>query len=80
VSEVFKQTQFYLTLRRVSNLLELAKIDPDTGLQEIVGPSLNKVISVSKQRNFRPAVCTSPMRRLTVATALQASQFQKRRV
>ena len=47
-----QQTQFYVTLRRVSNSLELAKIDPDTGLQEIVGPSLNKVLSVSAQRNF----------------------------
>src|SRR5450755_1054116 len=52
VSKVIKQTQFYVTLRRVSNSLELAKIDPDTGLQEVVGPSLNKVLSVSLQRNF----------------------------
>jgi hypothetical protein len=52
LSKVLKQTQFYLTLRRVSNSLELAKIDPDTGLQEVVGPSLNKVIAVSMQRNF----------------------------
>ena len=51
-SKVIKQTQFYVTLRRVSNSLELAKIDADTGLQEVVGPSLNKVISVSMQRNF----------------------------
>ncbi len=52
ISKVLKQTQFYLTLRRVSNSLELAKIDPDTGLQQVVGPSLNKVVSVSMQRNF----------------------------
>ena len=52
ISKVIKQTQFYVTLKRVSNSLELAKIDPDTGLQEIVGPSLNKVLSVSAQRNF----------------------------
>ena len=51
-SKVLKQTQFYVTLRRVSNSQELAKIDPDTGLQEIVGPSLNKVLAVSLQRNF----------------------------
>ncbi|HEY4933366.1 MAG TPA: hypothetical protein VII23_17525 [Terriglobales bacterium] len=51
-SKVIKQTQFYVTLRRVSNSLELAKIDPDTGLQQAVGPSLNKVLSVSAQRNF----------------------------
>ncbi len=52
LSKVIKQTQFYVTLRRTSNSQELAKIDPDTGLQEIVGPSTNKVISVSAQRNF----------------------------
>ena len=51
-SKVIKQTQFYVTLRRISNSQELAKIDPDTGLQEIVGPSLNKVLCVSLQRNF----------------------------
>ena len=51
-SKVVKQTQLYVTLRRVSNSQELAKIDPDTGLQEIVGPSVNKVLAVSLQRNF----------------------------
>jgi hypothetical protein len=51
-SKVVKQTQFYVTLKQVSNSQELAKIDPDTGLQEIVGPSLNKVLAVSLQRNF----------------------------
>ena len=52
MSKMLKLTQFYLTLRRTSNSQELAKIDPDTGLQEIVGPSVNKVISISAQRNF----------------------------
>ena len=52
ISKVLTQTQFYVTLRRVSNSLELGKIDPDTGLQDAVGPSLNKVISISAQRNF----------------------------
>ena len=52
VSKIVKQTRFEVTLRRVSNSLELAKIDPDTGLQEAVGPSLNRVISVSLQRDF----------------------------
>jgi len=52
VSKIVKQTRFEITLRRVSNALELARIDPDTGLQEIVGPSLNRVISVSLQRDF----------------------------
>ena len=40
VSKVIKQTQFYLTLRRVSNSLELAKIDPDTGLQYLSGRTI----------------------------------------
>src|SRR5664279_1259901 len=52
LSKVIKQTQFFVTLKRVSNSLELAKIDPDTGLQDVVGPSLNKVLAVSMQRNF----------------------------
>jgi Carboxypeptidase regulatory-like domain len=52
ISKVIKQTQLYVTLKRVSNSQELAKIDPDTGLQESEGPSLNKVLSVSLQRNF----------------------------
>jgi hypothetical protein len=52
VSKTINQTQFRLTLKHVSNSQELAKIDPDTGLQEDVGPSLNHVLSVSLQRNF----------------------------
>ncbi len=53
ISKVLKQTQLFVALRRVSNSLELAKIDADTGLQKAVGPSVNNVISVSMQRNFR---------------------------
>ncbi len=52
LSKVIKQMQLYVTLRRISNSQELAKIDPDTGLQEVVGRSLNKIISFSLQRNF----------------------------
>jgi hypothetical protein len=52
ISKVVKQTQFDLTLKRISNSQELAKIDPDTGLQEDFGPSLNRVIAFSVQRNF----------------------------
>lgn len=50
-TKVVNQTQLNVTLRRVSNSQELAKIDPDTGLQEIVGPSLNRVLALSLQRN-----------------------------
>ena len=52
LSKVVKQTQLSLTLRRTANSQELAKIDPDTGLQEIVGPSRDRVLAVSVQRNF----------------------------
>jgi Carboxypeptidase regulatory-like domain len=52
VSKIIKQIQFNITLKRVSNSQELAKIDPDTGLQEDIGSSLNRVIVVSLQRNF----------------------------
>ncbi len=52
ISKAIKQFQFNVTLRRVRNSQELAKIDPDTGLQEDLGPSLNRVIAVSLQRNF----------------------------
>jgi hypothetical protein len=47
-----KQTRIAVALRRVSNSQELAKIDPDTGLQEAIGPSLNKALSVSLEHHF----------------------------
>ena len=45
-------TRFRLTLVRVGNSQELAKIDPDTGLQQSVGPSLVRALTVSAQRHF----------------------------
>jgi Carboxypeptidase regulatory-like domain len=45
-------TRFRLALVRVSNSQELAKIDPDTGLQQSVGPSLVRALTVSAQRHF----------------------------
>jgi hypothetical protein len=44
--------RFRLSLVRVSNSQELAKIDPDTGLQQSVGPSLMQALTVSAQRHF----------------------------
>ena len=79
LSKVLKQTQFYLTLRRTSNSQELAKIDPDTGLQEIVGPSLNKVIAISAQRNFSAGSFYFPTRKPTRAMRRRDSPFPKRR-
>ena len=43
---------FKITLRHTTNAQELAKIDPDTGLQEDEGPSINRSLTVSLQRNF----------------------------
>ena len=51
-SKTLHQFECNLTLRRTSNSQELAKIDPDTGLQENFGPSLNHVIVVSVQRTY----------------------------
>ena len=52
ISKFIKQYQFNIILKQARNSQELAKIDPDTGLQEDLGPSLNRVIAVSLQRNF----------------------------
>jgi hypothetical protein len=52
ISKIIEQFRFNITLRREWNSQELAKIDPDTGLQEDVGPSVNRVIEVSAQRTF----------------------------
>jgi hypothetical protein len=50
--KTIKKTELRIILRHATNSQELAKIDPDTGLQENEGPSINRVISVSLQRTF----------------------------
>jgi len=50
--KTIKKTELKIILKHVTNSQELAKIDPDTGLQLDVGPSLNRVITVSLQRTF----------------------------
>jgi carboxypeptidase family protein len=52
MEKTVKKFEWRVTLKHVTNSQELAKIDPDTGLQEDVGPSLNRVISMSLQRTF----------------------------
>jgi hypothetical protein len=47
-----KGTEFRLVLARVSNSSQLAKLDPDTGLQESVGPSLVRSLTASVHRHF----------------------------
>ena len=51
-TESLSGTQFRLSVVRVSNSQELAKIDPDTGLQQSVGPSLVRALTVSAERHF----------------------------
>jgi hypothetical protein len=51
-AETVAGTQFRLTLSRVSNSRELARIDPDTGLQQDVGPSLIHSLSFSAHHHF----------------------------
>jgi hypothetical protein len=46
---------FKITIRRTTNSQELAKIDPDTGLQEDEGSSINRALTISLQRNFTHA-------------------------
>jgi len=52
VDKNIKKTDIKITLKHVTNSQELAKIDPDTGLQEDLGPSINRSITVSLERNF----------------------------
>jgi hypothetical protein len=51
-AETVAGTQFRLTLSQVSNSQELAKIDPDTGLQQDVGPSLIRSLMLSVHHHF----------------------------
>jgi len=52
ISKDIARTDFSVTLARVSNAQELAKIDPDTGLQEDIGPSLTRSVTLSARRYF----------------------------
>lgn len=45
-------TELRLVLSKVTNSGELAKIDPDTGLQQNVGPSINRFFTLSARRRF----------------------------
>jgi hypothetical protein len=52
IKKDIERTDFNVTLARVTNSQELAKIDPDTGLQENVGPSKVPSITASARRYF----------------------------
>ena len=51
-SKTSGQTDLKLTLGHVTTSQELGKIDPDTGLQEDVGPARLKFLTVTVRQNF----------------------------
>ncbi len=51
-SKTIAKTDFRVTLGHVTTEASLAKIDPDTGLQEDEGPDRNKFITVAGRRYF----------------------------
>jgi hypothetical protein len=52
LTEVVAKTEFRVTLTHVTNAQELAKIDPDTGLQQDVGPSIIRALTGLVRREF----------------------------
>ena len=54
-SKTIHKTDLRLTLGHVTSSAELAKIDPDTGLQFNEGPSRLRFMTVAVRRNFRSA-------------------------
>ena len=50
--KVFAGTEVRVTLAHQTNSEELAKIDPDTGLQQDIGPSVNRYITVMARRRY----------------------------
>jgi len=51
VQKEIVKTDFRITLARVTNDQELAKIDPDTGLQQDLGPSIIRSVTVYARRS-----------------------------
>ena len=54
-SKTIHKTELRLTLGHVTSSAQLAKIDPDTGLQINDGPSRLRFMTVAVRRNFRSA-------------------------
>jgi hypothetical protein len=52
IQKTILKTELRATLARITNAEELAKIDPDTGLQQDLGPSIIKSVTVSARRYF----------------------------
>ena len=54
-SKSVASTDFKLTLGHITTSSELAKIDPDTGLQQDQGPARNQFLTVAVRHRFRSA-------------------------
>jgi hypothetical protein len=52
VSKVLAGTEVRMTLAHQTNSEELAKIDPDTGLQQDNGPSINRYVTLMVRRRY----------------------------
>ncbi len=53
IRKTIADTEFRVTLGHVTTEASLAKIDPDTGLQQDEGPGRNKFITIAARRYFR---------------------------
>lgn len=52
MGKVFAYTELRVALAHQTNSEELAKINPDTGLQQDIGPSVNRYITVMARRRY----------------------------
>ena len=78
-SKTIHKTDLKLTLGHVTNSAELAKIDPDTGLQFNEGPSRLWFLSFAVRRNFAFGSLQSSISKADAATWSQASRLLRHR-
>jgi hypothetical protein len=69
-TESLNGTELRLALTRVANSSELAKLNPDTGLQENVGPSLVRALTVSIRRRLSFGSLEATLSRATATNPL----------
>jgi len=74
VQKEILKTDFRITLARVTNDQELAKIDPDTGLQQDVGPSIIRSITVSACRSSSFGYLLASFARATAVDRLTGAE------
>lgn len=77
VSKDIARTDFSVALARVSNSQELANIDPDTGLQQDVGPSLMRSVTLSVRRYFSFGSLQASWARATAVDRLTGSDISE---